>query len=618
MERDLLRLILKSCFSLFFIRGVYSLASSTTPPIVYTIAGSDSGGGAGIQADLHAIQNMGCHGCSAITCLTAQNSVGVTSIHAPPSSFLRKQLDTLLEDMPPRAVKIGMLGTSELAIEVGNFLKTLPKETYVVLDPVMISTSGSKLIQDEAKEAMIEHVFPHADILTPNKYEAEELLGRKLVTPEDVESGAKEILEMGCKAVLIKGGHSLSEKESTKSSIEKTKQEQKSICSIDGYSQDYFLSKSIDAKADERLCDAATTGIWIRSVRYDTIHTHGTGCTLSSSIASALAIGHQYREQGNSESGANSAIYDVDACVLGKAYVTAGIDRGVQVSTRKILLYGNSLLFPFLLFSHILNASSIIKLGEGPGPVAQTQFPSASEYFPTIHKTSSISSSMAPSFLKMNKASSNSNSAIKLGPILPIVDTIEWIERLAPNSKITDIQLRIKNENDPSVIQDIVQKVQDICASHNTRLWINDHYMAAIAVKGVFGVHLGQEDLKKCYDEGGLDLMKENNLALGISTHSFGELAVALGLKPTYISLGPVFATNSKNVNFDPQGLSTVTQWRNLIHDEIPLVAIGGINSGDSAKLVKDAGADCVAVIGAITKADDTDVAIEKLTYAMN
>jgi len=563
------------------------LTSSTTPPIVYTIAGSDSGGGAGIQADLHAIQNMGCHGCSAITCLTAQNSVGVTSIHAPPSSFLKKQLETLLEDMPPRAVKIGMLGTSELAIEVGNFLKTLPKETYVVLDPVMISTSGSKLIQDEAKEAMIEHVFPHADILTPNKYEAEELLGRKLITPEDVEKGAKEILEMGCKAVLIKGGHSLSEKESTKGSIEKTKQEQKSICSIDGYSQDYFLSKSIDGKADERLCDAATTGIWIRSVRYDTIHTHGTGCTLSSSIASALAIGHQYREQGNSESGANSAIYDVDACVLGKAYVTAGIDRGVQ-------------------------------LGEGPGPVAQTQFPSASEYFPTIHKTSSISSSMAPSFLKMNKASSDSNSAIKLGPILPIVDTIEWIERLAPNSEITDIQLRIKNENDPSVIQDIVQKAQDICASHNTRLWINDHYKAAIAVKGVFGVHLGQEDLKKCYDEGGLDLMKENNLALGISTHSFGELAVAIGLKPTYISLGPVFATNSKNVNFDPQGLSTVTQWRNLIHDEIPLVAIGGINNGDSAKLVKDAGADCVAVIGAITKADDTDVAIEKLTYAMN
>ena len=173
------------------------------PPIVYTIAGSDSGGGAGIQADLHAIHNMKCHGCSAITCLTAQNSMGVSSnngIYSPPVSFLREQLDTLTQDLYPRAVKVGMLGTKELAIEVGRFLKELKTKNdntgqapYVVVDPVMISTSGSKLISDGAMEAMIEHVFPYADVLTPNKFEVEALLGRTLLTAKDVEEGETHV-----------------------------------------------------------------------------------------------------------------------------------------------------------------------------------------------------------------------------------------------------------------------------------------------------------------------------------------------------------------------------------------------------------------------------------------
>ena len=154
-----------------------SLSSSQSPnhhpPIVYTIAGSDSGGGAGIQADLHAIHSMKCHGCSAITCLTAQNSVGVTEVHAPPPAFLRKQLDTLTDDMEPQAIKIGMLGTKELAEVVGSVLKERKEKddsVCVVLDPVMISTSGSKLIDDDAVDAMINNIFPYADVVTPNKF----------------------------------------------------------------------------------------------------------------------------------------------------------------------------------------------------------------------------------------------------------------------------------------------------------------------------------------------------------------------------------------------------------------------------------------------------------------
>lgn len=208
--RSLPQYLILALLASFFPNPSTSLASDIStskpllsPPIVYTIAGSDSGGGAGIQADLKAIHSMGCHGCSAITCLTAQSSLGVSKngIHAPPPSFLREQLDVLKSDLYPRAVKIGMLGTTELTMEVGRFLKQLKDSSedhkeppLVVLDPVMISTSGSKLITDGAMEAMIQHVFPYADILTPNKFEVEALLGRQLNTPQDIEQGANDML----------------------------------------------------------------------------------------------------------------------------------------------------------------------------------------------------------------------------------------------------------------------------------------------------------------------------------------------------------------------------------------------------------------------------------------
>lgn len=233
-----------------------------TPPIIYTIAGSDSGGGAGIQADLHAIHSFHCHGCSAISCLTAQNSCGVTDVHAVPPAFLKTQLMTLLEDLPPRAIKIGMLGTQALAETVGDFLEqlsTTSPKPWVVLDPVMISTSGHKLIDHDATRAMIECVFPYTDVLTPNKFEAEALLQRKLTTPEDVEQGARDLLNMGVKSVLIKGGHTLQEGNEDSNSY--------TVNSTLGFAQDYFLSSIPRTDGDERLCDGAR-GVWLCTSRY--------------------------------------------------------------------------------------------------------------------------------------------------------------------------------------------------------------------------------------------------------------------------------------------------------------------------------------------------------------
>jgi hydroxymethylpyrimidine kinase/phosphomethylpyrimidine kinase len=325
--------------------------NAAPPSIVYTIAGSDSGGGAGIQADIKAIHSISggtCHVCSVVTCLTAQNSCGVMAVHSPPVEFLRMQLSALEGDMYPRAVKIGMLGTRDMAEEVGGWIRKLKggggdnniiRMPLVVVDPVMISTSGHKLIDDAAKSAMIGRVFPYADLVTPNKFEAEELLGRKLRTPEDVEAGARDILAMGPRAVLMKGGHSLSEGWG---------KEGRSLDGNDvhsGSSQDYLLMSSDmselgkPVKDRQRLCDGSR-GVWLRGERYETVNTHGTGCTLSSAIAAAWAMGQRERESCSSDDGddgldekvgALCSMHLIDACCIAKAYVNAGIARGVQV-----------------------------------------------------------------------------------------------------------------------------------------------------------------------------------------------------------------------------------------------------------------------------------------------
>ena len=506
-------------------------------------------------SQLTAIHSLGGHGCSAITCLTAQNSVGVSAVHAAPSDFLQAQLDALRSDLPPSAIKIGMLGTQELVNQVGTFVQEIKaaaaqkqnnnqsSSVWVVLDPVMISTSGHRLIQQDAQQAMVDSLFPHVDLLTPNKYEAEALLGRKLETTADVEQGARDLLAMGATAVLIKGGHTQEDSP---------------------FAQDYFLSSQ--SLPDElRLSDG---GVWLRSMRYDTPHTHGTGCTLSSALATALAL--------QSTLTWPTIVDLVDATTLAKAYVTAGIAAGVGY-------------------------------GQGPGPVAHTVFPQSHAHFPRI--VANPNDATAPAFPSVSAS---------LGKLLILVDSLEWIERLVVmgKEKVTDIQLRIKGETDPDRILVKVKQANQLCQAAGIRLWINDYWEAAIAA-GCFGVHMGQEDLYRAHSRDGVTKLREAGLALGLSTHSYGELAAALAVEPSYISLGPIFGTTSKQVNFGAQGLATVQQWRRLVPPHMPLVVIGGISDASRVADVRQAGADCVAVIGAVTQAKDPVQAVASLTAAM-
>ena len=221
-----------------------------------TIAGSDSSGGAGIQADIKTMTVHGVFAMSAVTALTAQNTLGVTDIMESTPEFLAHQLDAVFTDIFPDAVKTGMVASSALINTIADKLKEYEAKNLVV-DPVMVATNGAKLISDEAIDTLKKRLLPMAMVITPNRPEAEVLTGLKIGTPEDMEVAAKRIFEeFGC-AVLMKGGHELND-------------------------------------ANDLLCDA--TGMqWFYGKKIDNPNTHGTGCTLSSAIASNLALGHDLK-----------------------------------------------------------------------------------------------------------------------------------------------------------------------------------------------------------------------------------------------------------------------------------------------------------------------------------
>jgi len=223
-------------------------------PPVLSIAGSDSGGGAGIQADLKTFSALGCYGMSAITALTAQNTLGVRAIHGIPPQMVRDQIDAVMEDIGADAVKIGMLHAPEIVMVVAQALDRHALQR-VVLDPVMVATSGDALIATPAIEVLVQKLFPRSLVVTPNLDEASLLVGRPLKSEGDMQAAAQEMLAMGANAVLLKGGHLPGDL----------------VC-------DLLMVKN-------------SAPHWMRAPRIETANTHGTGCTLSSAIAAHLALG---------------------------------------------------------------------------------------------------------------------------------------------------------------------------------------------------------------------------------------------------------------------------------------------------------------------------------------
>ncbi|MBU3724294.1 MAG: bifunctional hydroxymethylpyrimidine kinase/phosphomethylpyrimidine kinase [Burkholderiaceae bacterium] len=246
-----------------------------TPKKVLSIAGSDSGGGAGIQADLKTISALGCYGLTAITALTAQNTQGVRAIHAPDPAFLGAQLDAVFEDIGADAVKIGMLHSPEIVAVVADALKTY-RPGFVVLDPVMVATSGDKLITPQTQEEIVRLLFPLATLVTPNLDELSWLIGQTVARWEQFESAAVQLYEMGARNVLVKGGH-MKSPNLMDMLVEFTPSTLKEAVIARSPKDDVAIHRSITEIVKPRI---------------DTNNLHGTGCTLSSAIACYLALGY--------------------------------------------------------------------------------------------------------------------------------------------------------------------------------------------------------------------------------------------------------------------------------------------------------------------------------------
>jgi hydroxymethylpyrimidine/phosphomethylpyrimidine kinase len=253
-------------------------------PIALTVAGSDSGGGAGIQADLKTFTALGCHGTTAITCVTAQNPKAVTGIQPIRADIVRKQIEAVFAELPPRAVKTGMLFSTEIINVVAN-LFAKGKRPPLVVDPVMVATSGAVLLKPSAIRAMQERLLPLATLVTPNLDEAQLLLGKKLRTLEDLLDAAEDFhARFGC-AALVKGGH-----------------------------------LKLGTEAVDVLFDGQSFTV-LRARRIKGVSTHGTGCTYSAAVAAHLAQGKKLPE----------------AVAAAKRFITRAIARSYRAGKHAVL-----------------------------------------------------------------------------------------------------------------------------------------------------------------------------------------------------------------------------------------------------------------------------------------
>jgi len=323
-----------------------------TNNIVWTIAGSDSSAGAGIQADLQTFTDLEAQGCSVITAVTAQNSLTVDLVESVSASMFRAQLDCLASDMPARVIKIGLLASIAhvhiLVEKLTEFKAHWAQPPFVIYDPVAIASTGDRMMQTGCIEGIKSTLFPLVDLLTPNAKEVIALSGHALISGLSLKPAAKKLISMGCKSVLIKGGH---------------------FPLVDKISLDYWT----DGQRE----------IALASPRLKQVQTHGSGCTLSSAIAAAMA-NHYFIE---------------DALVIAKAY----LNQGLKAST---------------------------KMGVGEGAVAHCGWPSCLDDFPeVVLPESSIGYELdlsgnleaGPGFPSCDK--------LNLG-LYPVVDSVQWIEKL--------------------------------------------------------------------------------------------------------------------------------------------------------------------------------------------
>ncbi|EWH08171.1 phosphomethylpyrimidine kinase/thiamin-phosphate pyrophosphorylase [Catenovulum agarivorans DS-2] len=498
-------------------------------PIVWSIAGSDCSGGAGIQADIKTMHNLGCDVSSVVTANTAQNSFGVQEINAVSLEVLLSQLDALAIDRPPQVIKIGMLANVEQIHAISQWLvdyaarMSMPK---VIYDPVAIASAGGNLAEEDILPAIREKLLPLVDVLTPNANEAQRLSGVYIINWQSMLDATQALMAMGVGSVALKGGH------------------------ID-----------IDKAYCVDMADNGSEQFWLASKRIDTEHSHGSGCTYASAIAALFAQGYLLR----------------DAVTVAKAYINQGLR----------------------LAQHYQGAY---------GPIRQGHWPNCLDDYPIILQSGSELAERLDwqqGYQGQFKYADNfaDCGSLSLG-LYPVVGDVQWIERLAPLG-VQTIQLRLKNLPIEQIELQISQAVA-LSNQYGFRLFINDYWQLAIKHQA-YGVHLGQEDLA----EADLHAIKQAGLRLGISTHGEYELLAAKQLQPSYLAVGAIYPTKTKDMTGQIQGITRLERYLDLV-DDLPVVAIGGINM-HRAQQVKQTGVGSIALVTAITEAESPEDAFKQL-----
>ena len=474
--------------------------------IAWAIAGSDCSGGAGIQADNKSFSSFGVFGCNIVTAVTAQNSQSVSDVLAMPAEQINSQWQALASEYPAKAIKLGMLANSEV---IDKLITLLPEtQAQVVCDPVLIATNGGSLM--ESSESYLK-LLPHVDLITPNEEEFAVLFNAQDYSAEQLVEKAKQVAKQYHIDIVITDGES-----------------------------------RLDPNWASDCCVIDGEVFWMHSPKKESLHTHGTGCSFSSALAAALALGYSRYE----------------ACVLAKTYINQGLSLPD-------------------FFHH------------GASGFQHTRFPYQLDKLPFVSHAHAV----AP--LTFPRCDTD-----ELG-LYPVVESLDVLQDCL-DCGVKTIQLRIKDKNDEQ-LENTIEKAVAIGNIHQARLFINDHWQLAIKHKA-YGVHLGQDDIKTA----DLSAIAAAGLHLGLSTHSWYEIAVAHSFKPSYIAIGPIYPTTTKEMPFAPQGLLQLQQWQKLLSDSYPLVAIGGIDSNNAAEVLAT-GVGSIAVVRAVVNAKDRIQAIEHL-----
>lgn len=475
-------------------------------PVLWSVAGLDSGGGAGLSADQRAADAFGAHLCPVAAALTAQNTVAVQRVDAVRLPLFEAQLDALQDDLPPQAVKTGLLGSAEqvrrLARRVDQLRASGPLP--LVVDPVLRATTGAALADGALLQAVRRWLLPRASLLTPNRREALALLDLPPDDPTPSPWLAAALRALGAGAVLITGGD-------------------------DGgpWSCDWL--------------DTPHAQGWLSLPRVDTPHHHGTGCTLASGAAAAMALGW----------------VAADATVLGK-----------------------------MLTTHALRHARAV--GHGAGPViGLAGFGSDPTLLPWLSLEASPS---GPGTTALP-----STTAPRRPPapgVYAIVESARRVERcIAAGAAM--VQLRIKTGDGagmpPGLREELAQAIE-AGRRAGCPVVINDHWQLALAL-GAQALHLGQEDLLALDADGHRTLAaaRATGVSLGVSTHSLWELCRARSLQPDLIACGPVWPTATKAMPWHPQGLDNLAWWSAMAGS--PVVGIGGILRPDQLTDVARSGA---------------------------